>query len=53
MLVTHNLGFAKVVADQVAFIAEGQIIETGTADQIFNHPRSTPCQQFLAKVLKY
>ena len=53
MLVTHNLGFAKVVADQVAFIAEGQIVETGTADQIFNHPQSAPCQQFLEKVLKY
>lgn len=53
LLVTHNLGFAKVVADQVAFIADGKVVETGTADQIFNHPQTAPCQQFLAKVLKY
>lgn len=53
VLVTHNLGFAKVVADRVAFIADGKVVETGTADHIFHHPQSEPCQQFLAKVLKY
>lgn len=53
ILVTHNLGFAKVVADRVAFIADGKVVETGTTDQIFNHPQSDLCRQFLAKVLKY
>lgn len=53
VLVTHNLGFAKVVADRVAFIADGRVVESGTADQVFNHPQSAQCQQFLAKVLKY
>lgn len=53
VLVTHNLGFAKVVADRVAFIADGKVRETGTPEQIFKHPQSAQCQQFLAKVLKY
>ena len=38
ILVTHEMGFARVVADRVAFLAQGRILECGTADQVFNAP---------------
>ena len=53
ILVTHEMGFARVVADRVAFLAEGRILECGTADQVFNAPATDACRKFLAAVLKY
>jgi polar amino acid transport system ATP-binding protein len=53
ILVTHEMGFARVVADQVAFLAQGRILECGTTDQVFNAPKTEACQRFLATVLKY
>ena len=53
ILVTHNMGFAKRIADQVAMIAEGRIIETGSAEHVFDQPVSQQSRDFLAKVLKY
>jgi polar amino acid transport system ATP-binding protein len=53
ILVTHEMGFAKLVADQVAFLADGKIVETGPAAQVFETPRSDQCRDFLARVLKY
>jgi len=53
ILVTHEMGFARVVADRVAFLAEGRILECGTADQVFNAPATESCRRFLAAVLKY
>jgi len=53
VLVTHEMGFARHVADRIAFLAEGRIVEHGTAEQIFSAPESTPCREFLARVLKY
>jgi polar amino acid transport system ATP-binding protein len=53
ILVTHEMGFARVVADRVAFLAEGRILECGTADQVFNAPVTESCRKFLAAVLKY
>lgn len=53
ILVTHEMGFARLVADQAAFLADGKIIESGEAAQIFDSPRSAQCRDFLARVLKY
>lgn len=39
IVVTHEMGFAKEAANIVMFMDQGEIIETGTPDQIFNHPQ--------------
>jgi polar amino acid transport system ATP-binding protein len=53
VLVTHEMGFARRVADQVAVLAEGGIVEAGTSAQIFEAPAQEVSRQFLAKVLNY
>ena len=53
ILVTHEMGFARQVADQVAVLAEGRIVEAGPAEQVFENPRGQRSRDFLAKVLKY
>jgi polar amino acid transport system ATP-binding protein len=53
ILVTHEMGFARQVADQIALLADGRIIESGPVGQIFDHPASEQSRDFLAKVLKY
>ncbi len=50
-VVTHEMGFAKEVADRVVFVDGGVIIEEGTPDEIFNSPKSERLKSFLAKVL--
>ena len=49
--VTHEMGFAREVADRVIFMYEGQIEEMGTPDEIFNSPKSPKTQQFLKSIL--
>ena len=51
VVVTHEMGFAREVGSRVVFMDEGVIIEEGTPDEIFNHPKSHRLQDFLAKVL--
>ena len=51
VVVTHEMGFAREVADLIIFMAEGKIVEEGTPDRIFNHPQSPRLQAFLSKVL--
>ncbi len=51
VVVTHEMGFAKEVADRVIFMDEGVIIEEGTPDDIFNNPQSERLKTFLSKVL--
>ena len=51
VVVTHEMGFAREVADRVLFMADGKLIEEGTPEEIFSHPKSPPLQDFLAKVL--
>ncbi|HWB59353.1 MAG TPA: amino acid ABC transporter ATP-binding protein [Chthoniobacteraceae bacterium] len=53
VLVTHEMGFAKLVADKIAFLAGGKIVESGPAAQIFDAPQTAQCRDFLARVLKY
>jgi len=51
VVVTHEMGFAREVADRVIFMDEGKIVEEGTPDEIFNHPQEARTQDFLRKVL--
>ena len=51
VVVTHEIGFAREVADRVLFMADGKLIEEGTPEEIFSHPKSPRLQDFLAKVL--
>ena len=53
ILVTHAMNFARSIADQVAFLADGRIVEQGSAQAFFSAPQSETAQRFLAKVLKY
>ncbi len=50
-VVTHEMGFAREVADRVIFIDEGIITEEGTPEEIFKNPKSTRLKDFLSKVL--
>ncbi len=51
VIVTHEMRFAREVSDRVLFMAEGDILEQGAPDQIFNHPTHPRLQDFLKKVL--
>ena len=51
VIVTHEMGFAREVADRVIFVDEGRIKESGTPEEIFNNPQDPRLQEFLAKVL--
>lgn len=50
-VVTHEMGFAREVADKVLFMDDGLVAEKGTPEQIFNHPQNKRLQQFLQRVL--
>jgi glutamine transport system ATP-binding protein len=52
VVVTHEMGFAREVADRVLFMDQGIIMEEGTPDQIFNNPQHERTRAFLSKVLK-
>ena len=51
VIVTHEMGFAREVADEVWFMADGYLQEKGTPEQIFEHPKSDRAKDFLSKVL--
>ena len=51
MVVTHEMGFAREVADRVVFMDEGVIVEDGPPDQVISNPREPRTQEFLSKVL--
>ena len=51
IVVTHEMGFAKQVADRVVFFADGYIREEGTPEEVFNHPQDDRTKEFLDKVL--
>ncbi len=50
-VVTHEMGFAREVADRILFIDEGIIMEQGTPDEIFTNPKSPRLKDFLSKVI--
>ncbi|CAH0419506.1 amino acid ABC transporter ATP-binding protein [Periweissella ghanensis] len=53
VVVTHEMGFAKQVADQVIFMADGTIIEKGSAKEFFENPKEERAKKFLSQVLNH
>jgi polar amino acid transport system ATP-binding protein len=53
LVVTHEIGFAREVANQVIFMDEGVIVEQGAPDQVINHPREERTKRFLGQVLEH
>lgn len=53
ILVTHQLQFAKRIADRILFISEGRILENGTTEQVFDNPSSLEAKNYMSKVLTY
>ena len=53
MCVTHEMGFAKAVADRVIFMDQGQIVEQNTPVEFFNHPKTDRTKDFLSKILAH
>ena len=51
VIVTHEMGFAREVADRVFFMDQGYIMEEGSPEQIFNNPKNERTKNFLSKVL--
>ncbi|MCR3923436.1 MAG: amino acid ABC transporter ATP-binding protein [Firmicutes bacterium] len=51
VIVSHEMGFAREVGDRVLFMDEGRIVEEGTPDQVFSHPKNPRTQAFLSKIL--
>ena len=51
--VTHEMGFARQVADRIAFMDHGEIVETATPDRFFTSPESSRCRDFLDKILHH
>ncbi|MCP4024318.1 MAG: amino acid ABC transporter ATP-binding protein [Desulfobacteraceae bacterium] len=52
-VVTHEMGFAKKVADRVLFMDEGKIIETGKPDEFFDNPKTERAADFISKILTH
>lgn len=53
VLCTHEMGFARAVADSVAFIAEGQVLECAPPQTLFEQPKHEKVRQFLSRVLEF
>ena len=51
LVVTHEMGFAREVADKVIFMADGMVLETGTPEEMFSTPKTDKAKQFLASIL--
>lgn len=52
VVVTHEMGFARQVADRIVFMADGQIIEEGDPEHFFENPESERVKQFLGKIIR-
>jgi glutamate/aspartate transport system ATP-binding protein len=53
MVVTHEMGFARKVANRVIFMDQGEIVEDALKEDFFGSPRSERAQQFLSKILSH
>ncbi len=51
MIVSHEMGFAREIASRIVFVDQGKIIEEGTPEEFFNHPKTPRVREFLEKVL--
>lgn len=52
-VVTHEMGFARQVADRVIFMDKGQLVETGKPAHFFDHPQTDRAAQFISKILTH
>ena len=53
LVVTHEMGFARAVADRMYFFDYGNIVESGTPDEIFNSPKEDRTKLFLSQILQH
>ena len=53
MCVTHEMGFAREVADRVIFVDHGRILEEGSPEEFFTHPKHERAKQFLQQVMTH
>ena len=53
VVVTHEMGFARTVADRVVFMDDGQVVEVGSAEEFFREPRTTRARGFLSTILRH
>ncbi len=53
IVVTHEMGFARKVADQMVFMDQGEIVEHGTPEDFFGNPQTARCQKFLSQILQH
>ncbi|TIQ12817.1 MAG: amino acid ABC transporter ATP-binding protein, partial [Mesorhizobium sp.] len=53
MVVTHEMGFARKVAQRVVFMDAGAIVENGTPDEFFSNPKTDRSRAFLSKILRH
>lgn len=53
VVVTHEMGFAREVADRVIFMADGQILEDANAIEFYEQPKEIRAQQFLSKIINH
>jgi general L-amino acid transport system ATP-binding protein len=51
VVVTHEVGFARQVADRVVLMADGQVVEEAAPERFFDHPQHERSRQFLAQIL--
>ena len=52
-IVSHEMSFVREVSSKVVFMADGEVIESGTPQQIFDHPEKARTQQFIGKILRH
>ncbi len=52
VVVTHEMGFAREVADRIVFMADGQVVEEGSAEHFFTNPSNERVKQFLGKIIR-
>ena len=52
VIVTHEMAFARAVSDRILFLEKGRILESGTPDDIFNHPKNERTKQFLKRMMQ-
>jgi ABC-type polar amino acid transport system ATPase subunit len=53
LVVTHEMGFARAVAHKMYFFDSGQIVESGTPEQIFKNPQEDRTKKFLSQILEH
>lgn len=53
VVVTHEMGFAKEICDEIIFMAEGKVVEQASPDKFFSNPNTERARNFLSKVLNH